>query len=549
MAIFFSRTWQLRVLFTLFFANVSIMILGAYALSVSPALSLEPKSGVPSSESAIRRIEGIELSADFFYRLPEFFTPEEESNWWQSQDRVFKALSGRNTVSVEFIGKDGIMQQLEAGTTTMPFSEVMKKTWLVYLSGLIYMVSAVSVFRRHHSVSGSVLAFFLFFGGLYFISSAPIVNRAITLAPLYFKILAVSNYIASGGLITLVHFALVFPKPKQTLERYPLLPYIVFYGYFMIVTILYLSGIIAFATSTPFLFLWTFLMMGAFIHSIVTEKDLFLRKQIFLSFLAPLMVALIFILFNILPGILGTTSMRFVYFSLFSLILPFALPSAMDNLYLYQKRLEVERAFFREKERICQALHDEIGSNLMSIRFMSEVACTFWNDPEKAREVIQDIKQTALVNMERVKELLWAMDTNEDTAEDVISYLKSYSIKLFSHLDMEVEFKHSSPSAVIHLNPSGRFNLFNIYKETMTNIIKHSEAKKVQVEICVKKEGLEMRIADDGVGFDPEVIPKGCYGLRNMRKRAVETGGELNISSIKGRGTEICFYLPQKYLI
>jgi len=83
----------------------------------------------------------------------------------------------------------------------------------------------------------------------------------------------------------------------------------------------------------------------------------------------------------------------------------------------------------------------------------------------------------------------------------------------------------------------------------MTNIIKYSGAKKVQAEIRVSKEGLEMRIADDGVGFDPEVTPKGCYGLRNMRRRAVETGGELNISSIKGMGTEIRFYLPQKYLI
>jgi signal transduction histidine kinase len=83
----------------------------------------------------------------------------------------------------------------------------------------------------------------------------------------------------------------------------------------------------------------------------------------------------------------------------------------------------------------------------------------------------------------------------------------------------------------------------------MTNILKHSKAKKVEVKLSVKEEGLEMRITDDGVGFNPGLNPKGCYGLKNMKKRAEEMGGVFNISSEEGRGTEIHLILPSKYLI
>ncbi len=549
MAILPNRPVERRILCLLALVNTLVGILGIYALTRSPILSFGPRDGFYLRGSSIGKIEEIALPETFFYRLPEFFTPGEESRWWRMQERVFATLSSRDTVWVEFTGQDGMTRRLEAWITNWSLPEAVSKVWLLYLSGLIYMVSAVSVFRRHRSVSASVLAFFLFFGALYFISSAPVVSRETTIAPPFFRILVLANYVASGGLITLVHFAFVFPRPKKMLESHPFLPYVVFYGYFLAVTALYLAGIFAFATSTPFLFFWTLIMIGAFIHSIATEKDRFLRKQVFLSFLAPLTVAVVFILFNILPGILGATSMRFVSFGLFSLILPFALPSALDNFHLYRQRIETERIFQRERERICRSLHDEIGSDLMSIRLLSEAACTFWDETEKAQGFIRDIRKTSQEDLERVREFLWAIDTGEESSEDLLTYFKSYSARLFSSVDIGIEFRDKTSSAPLNLSPSGRLNLFGIYKESMTNVVKHSGAKKVIVEFSVGKDGLEMKISDDGRGFDPEADRRGCYGLRNMRKRAIETGGTLHVSSTRGAGTEIRFHLPQKYLV
>jgi NarL family two-component system sensor histidine kinase LiaS len=69
------------------------------------------------------------------------------------------------------------------------------------------------------------------------------------------------------------------------------------------------------------------------------------------------------------------------------------------------------------------------------------------------------------------------------------------------------------------------------------------------VDISYNEKAFEMRIIDDGVGFNLENNTEGSYGLKNMRKRAEEMGGILNIISKEGKGTEISIVLPQKYLI
>jgi two-component sensor histidine kinase len=548
MRISLNRREQKRAITFLIFVSVSLWILGIYVLHTSPTLSFDLGFTLSTIEHNIQKIDDIELNPAFFNKLPEFFTPKQEASWWQMQEMIYKVLKEKDSVVVSFMEKDGVTREIKVSIVRMSLSEIMKMTGLVYLVALIYLLSAILVFQRHRSTSGSVLTFFLLFGSLYLTSSAPVASRSITLDPFYFKILVDFIYISAGGLITFVHFAFVFPREKGILKRYPWISYI-FYGFFFLTVIFYLSGIIAFGSTFPFLCFWTFVMIGAFIHSLITEKDTFFRRQITLSLIAPTIVGGFFIFFYIFPGVIGIKSLGITYFALFSLILPFALPSAMDNLRLYQERLEMEKSSQREKEQICQALHDNIGNDLMNIRLLSEIASrSLSSNSEKMGNIIHSIKQTALINMERLKEFLWAVNIEEeDSIDDVISYFKSYARRFLAPSNIEIEFKTPYASRIPHLSPSIRFNLFNIYKEALTNIIKYSKAKKVEVELSIKEEGLKMRIADDGVGFTPEHIPKGCYGVKNMKKRAEEMGGVLKIFSKEGKGTEIYLALPSKY--
>ena len=120
----------------------------------------------------------------------------------------------------------------------MPFSQVIKRTFLVYVSSILWMVIGILAFldlngtgirfcsklSGKHSQKSSLkllCAFFSGFGALYLASVAPIASRDLTLSPPLFHILLMAAFIGAGGLITLVHFSLVFPKPKSFIASHP----------------------------------------------------------------------------------------------------------------------------------------------------------------------------------------------------------------------------------------------------------------------------------------------------------------------------------------
>jgi len=537
--------------FFVFLLTVDLMVAvaGLYSLHDAPALRVDQPLPFPITCHQISRIDHLHLRPSLFLKLPEFFSPGEETVWWQGQRDLYELLRKKGRVEVELQGRDGSIDTVGATIVRLPLLDITSRVSLVYLVVFIYLIGAFSVFRTHRTTAGVVLAFFLLFASLYLLSSIPVMGRSLTLHPLCFRLFIYLIYISAGGLITLVHFAFVFPRKKEILQRYPWLPW-VFYGYFLLTTSLYLSGVIAFGATCPFLFIWTLIMIGAFLHSLLTEKDAFFRRQITLSLLAPPLVGSVFLFFYIFPGILGRESVGPTQLALFSLILPLALPSAMSNLRLYQERLQLERNSIREKEQLCQVLHDDLGNDLLTVKFLSEVAAhSLKTEPEKASGILQDIRQTVLQNIERLREFLWVVDGAEDSLSDLLSQFKEYAYRVLTPLDIDVVFENRGPSTSLHLGPFLKYSIFSIYKEAMTNIIKHSRARRVEVSLHFNRKGLELRVVDDGVGFDPSGHAKGGYGLRNMKGRARDVGAELHISSAMGKGTELSLLLPKKYLI
>jgi len=82
-------------------------------------------------------------------------------------------------------------------------------------------------------------------------------------------------------------------------------------------------------------------------------------------------------------------------------------------------------------------------------------------------------------------------------------------------------------------------HLQRIAQESLNNAIRHAEAKMVQIELVCDPEGVALRIADDGCGFDVERLPAGHHGLEIMRERAQEIGALLEVHSTIDKGTEV----------
>jgi signal transduction histidine kinase len=93
------------------------------------------------------------------------------------------------------------------------------------------------------------------------------------------------------------------------------------------------------------------------------------------------------------------------------------------------------------------------------------------------------------------------------------------------------------------LQPSISLSLYRIAQETMHNIITHSQAKNVQVELGADDTQIALRIIDDGVGFDTS-HQAGGLGLESMRQRVQAVGGVIDISSSPNSGTRIEVRVP-----
>jgi PAS domain S-box-containing protein len=106
----------------------------------------------------------------------------------------------------------------------------------------------------------------------------------------------------------------------------------------------------------------------------------------------------------------------------------------------------------------------------------------------------------------------------------------------------EVEFVR--PDEIERLNPQLESAVFRVVQEALTNVRRHSQAKRVRVEIAPRGQRLHLEIRDWGTGFDLDKVREGSFGLQGIRERARLLGGSATISSAPGDGTHIVVDFP-----
>lgn len=539
-----TRSWQ-RILFFLLIVAISILgVLGISALRFAPALMFDSGEWLAVPDLEVRALDEISLDRTDLLRLPEFSDPQAERRWWHVHDQLFTYLNVRPSVWVTFVDDSGKVRVEQAQVAPLPFFVVLKRTWLMYFTAAMCLGSAISVFRRHRSPAGAVLVCFLLACAVYFTSSAPVVARTLSLSPSVFSFFISTLYISAASLTTLAHFAFIFPEPKQMLQQHrwiTCLPYLTTVS----ATTLYLSGAIAFGSTFPVLIGWVFIIIFAFLHSFVKERDPFLRRQIQLSLTAPAFVSLFFICLYVLPGVLRLPPIDFRYFALFFLILPFALPLAMDNLALYHARLATEQIAIQEKEQIRTELHDLILNNLAVISRSSEIMRQRAQALENRQTRLKAIQDLATHTSRQVREFLWVLDDRHGDWGAFSNQLRQWGSELVE--DTDCEFNFSVTPAVLRLASPGlrvRACLDRVYKEALLNVVTHAHASHILVALECQDGTLNCTVQDDGIGFDPEKEPDGHYGLRNLKSRVQNLGGSVTIVSIPNIGSRLTITLP-----
>ena len=213
------------------------------------------------------------------------------------------------------------------------------------------------------------------------------------------------------------------------------------------------------------------------------------------------------------------------------------------------KRLEQERALEQERHRIAQDLHDEMGAKLCRISFLSEHAQRNDHAQGEVRNQINTIADASRELLHTLDEIVWAVNPHNDTLEHVASYINQYAQNYFHNTGIECELDMPDQFEPHPISSQARHHLFLAVHEAFTNILKHSSATKARVTMHCVDSHFEIRVEDNGQGFNPvgqssDAHNSSADGLRNMQQRMESAGGRCRIESAPGQGAKICLVLP-----
>ncbi|HTR30089.1 MAG TPA: ATP-binding protein [Puia sp.] len=209
-------------------------------------------------------------------------------------------------------------------------------------------------------------------------------------------------------------------------------------------------------------------------------------------------------------------------------------------VYRYHRNTSDHLAAIRQK--IASDLHDDIGSTLNSISVYSEVAGQQLDrNKENAVQLLKKMGAASRGMIDNMNDIVWAINPKNDQFENVIERMQFFAAELLSGKNMLLAFNVDEKSKKVKLSMERRKNFYLIFKEAVTNAYKYSNAKNVKVNIESEYGWLNMRIGDDGLGFDPAGRHPAGNGLKNMRSRSEEIGADLKITSVPGKGTTVQF--------
>ena len=204
-----------------------------------------------------------------------------------------------------------------------------------------------------------------------------------------------------------------------------------------------------------------------------------------------------------------------------------------QSILTLKKEEELQRKVALEKERtrIASDMHDDLGAGLTRIKFIAEDISEKTNDAT-LRPEMEKLKTSSIQLVENMSEIIWAMNEKNNTLEDLLFYLRSYSIDYCNENNLACEFKLPENIPEKTIGGQTRRNIFLVLKESLHNIVKHAGAGKVIIDLQAN-EDLSLTITDDGRGF-PQTAHQNGNGLLNMQQRANALKGKLWISHSAG---------------
>jgi ligand-binding sensor domain-containing protein/signal transduction histidine kinase len=219
--------------------------------------------------------------------------------------------------------------------------------------------------------------------------------------------------------------------------------------------------------------------------------------------------------------------------------------------YVATQRLQRELAVLRQQEaleqeraRIARDLHDQLGANLTQVALLGEMAETDKDLPKEVEDHARQISQTARETTRALDEIVWTVNPSNDTLDGLINYVCKYAQEYLALAGLRYRLEVPPQLPNTPISPELRHNVFLAAKEAVNNVVKHARASSAWLRLTLNSNQFTLEIEDDGRGVNAADSEKGRSGLRNMRKRMEDIGGDFTIAPGAQGGTRVQLTAP-----
>lgn len=200
----------------------------------------------------------------------------------------------------------------------------------------------------------------------------------------------------------------------------------------------------------------------------------------------------------------------------------------------YRYRLQQVMKLQAIRNKIARDLHDDIGSTLGSISFLSEAAKLqlAQENSRGAEKLLLKIGENSREMVDNMSDIVWSVNPKNDTVRFLIDRMNVFAGDLVASSGIQLHFHCDRGVKHVKLSMEQRKNFFLIFKETVYNSVKYSGCTTLTIEMKKSTHSLVIKIADDGKGFDVNnYVSKNGNGIINMKARAEEVNAQFHIQS------------------
>jgi signal transduction histidine kinase len=208
--------------------------------------------------------------------------------------------------------------------------------------------------------------------------------------------------------------------------------------------------------------------------------------------------------------------------------------------------LKQQEALEKERARIARDIHDQLGANLTQVALLGELVESDKDTPEEVEVHARQICHTARETTRTLDEIVWTVNPSNDTLEGLITYICKHAQDYLAVAGVRYRLDVPAQLPEIAVLPEVRHNVFLASKEAVTNVVRHATASSVCVRLRLVSSSFTLEVEDNGrgvAGMDEKAV-QSRNGLRNMRKRMADIGGDFSIGPGTDGGTLVRLTAP-----